>query len=32
MATDNTEFLRFNAYSFKDLITRKLTAETRYTD
>ena len=27
-----TDFLRFSAYSFKDLITRKLAADTKFTD
>lgn len=28
----NIDFLRFSAYSFKDLITRKLSEDTRFTD
>ena len=33
MATsDNTQYLRFSAYSIKDLITRKLSEDTRFTD
>lgn len=29
---DNNDFLRFSAYSMKELITRKLTADTKFTD
>jgi len=32
MASDNKDFLRFSAYSFKDLITRKLSEDSKYTD
>jgi len=32
MAKDNTQFLRFSAYSIKDLITRKLSEDTKMTD
>ena len=32
MAKDNKEFLKFSAYSIKDLITRKLTDSTAFTD
>jgi hypothetical protein len=28
----NTDYLRFSAYSIKDLITRKLTADSKFTD
>jgi hypothetical protein len=28
----NIDFLRFSAYSIKDLITRKLTEDARFTD
>lgn len=28
----NTDFLRFSAYSFKDLLTRKLSEDTKFTD
>jgi len=29
---DNIDFLRFSAYSFKELITRKLSEDTKFTD
>ena len=32
MADKNTDFLRFNAYSIKDLITRKLSENSKFTD
>ena len=32
MAYKNTDFLRFNAYSIKDLITRKLSENSKFTD
>lgn len=32
MATHSTDFLRFSAYSMKDLITRKLSEDTKLTD
>lgn len=32
MAQSNTDFLRFSAYSLKDLITRKLSEDTKMTD
>ena len=32
MATEKTDFLRFNAYSMKELITRKLSEDTKFTD
>ncbi len=32
MAKDNKEFLKFSAYSIKNLITRKLTDSTAFTD
>lgn len=32
MSANNTDFLRFSAYSIKDLITRKLTSDTKFTD
>ena len=32
MADKNTDFLRFNAYSIKDLITRKLSENSKCTD
>lgn len=32
MANISTDFLRFNAYSIKDLITRKLTENSKFTD
>lgn len=32
MANNSTDFLRFNAYSIKDLITRKLSEDTKFTD
>jgi len=32
MAANNTDFLRFSAYSVKDLITRKLSEDTKWTD
>ena len=32
MAKDNTDFLKFSAYSIKDLITRKLSQSTKFTD
>ncbi len=32
MSNVNTDFLRFNAYSIKELITKKLTEDTRFTD
>lgn len=32
MATQSTDFLRFSAYSIKDLITRKLSEDSRFTD
>jgi len=28
----NIDFLRFSAYSFKDLLTRKLSESTKFTD
>jgi len=30
--TTNTDFLRFSAYSLKDLITRKLSEDSNFTD
>ena len=30
--TSKTDYLRFSAYSIKDLITRKLTSDTKFTD
>lgn len=32
MAINKTDFLRFNAYSIKDLITRKLSEDSKFTD
>ena len=32
MSNKNTDFLKFNAYSIKDLITRKLTEDSNFTD
>lgn len=32
MASNSTEYLRFSAYSLKELITRKLASETKFTD
>ena len=32
MAVNKTDFLRFNAYSIKDLITRKLSEDSKFTD
>ena len=32
MATNNQDFLKFSAYSIKDLITRKLSESTKFTD
>lgn len=32
MANENTDFLRFSAYSIKDLITRKLSQDSNFTD
>src|SRR5574344_33396 len=32
MATTNKDFLRFSAYSIKELITRKLSEDTKFTD
>lgn len=32
MATSSTDFLRFSAYSIKDLITKKLSQDTKFTD
>ena len=32
MADKNTDFLRFNAYSIKDLITRKLSENSKFSD
>lgn len=32
MSSDKTDFLKFSAYSMKDLITRKLSENTRFTD
>lgn len=32
MANSNLDFLRFSAYSIKDLITRKLSQDTKFTD
>ena len=32
MANHSTDFLRFSAYSIKDLITRKLQEDTKLTD
>lgn len=32
MVDSNTDFLKFSAYSIKDLITRKLTADSKFTD
>ena len=32
MADKNTDFLKFNAYSIKDLITRKLSENSKFTD
>lgn len=32
MATNNTDFLKFSAYSIKELITRKLAEDTKFTD
>ena len=31
-STSKTDYLRFSAYSIKDLITRKLTSDTKFTD
>ena len=32
MAQDNTQFLKFSAYSIKDMITRKLSEDSKFTD
>ena len=32
MATQKTDFLKFNAYSMKDLITRKMSEDSKFTD
>lgn len=32
MSEQSTDFLRFSAYSIKDLITRKLSEDSRFTD
>ncbi len=32
MATQNTDFLKFNAYSMKELITRKMSEDSKFTD
>ena len=32
MADKNTDFLKFNAYSIKELIKQKLASDTRFTD
>ena len=32
MATEKTDFLKFNAYSIKELITRKMSEDSRFTD
>lgn len=32
MATEKTDFLKFNAYSMKELITRKMSEDSRFTD
>lgn len=32
MANSKTDFLKFSAYSIKDLITRKLSEDSRFTD
>jgi hypothetical protein len=32
MASNSTDYLRFSAYSLKELITRKLASETKFTD
>ena len=32
MAKINTDYLKFNAYSIKDLIVRKLSEDTKFTD
>jgi hypothetical protein len=32
MSMDKTDYLRFSAYSIKDLITRKLSEDTKFTD
>jgi len=32
MANSNIDFLRFSAYSMKELITRKLSEDSRFTD
>ena len=32
MADKNTDFLKFNAYQIKDLITRKLSENSKFTD
>jgi len=32
MSQEKTDFLRFSAYSIKDLITRKLSQDTKFTD
>ena len=32
MATNNTDFLKFSAYSIKELITRKLAENSKFTD
>lgn len=32
MAEDRTKYLRFSAYSMKELITRKLSEDTGFTD
>lgn len=32
MATEKTDFLKFNAYSMKELITRKMSEDSKFTD
>ena len=32
MASSNSDFLRFSAYSLKDMITRKLSENSKFTD
>ena len=32
MSMNKTDYLRFSAYSIKDLITRKLSEDTKFTD
>ena len=32
MATEKTDFLKFNAYSMKELITRKMSEDSNFTD